>query len=229
MLPAVLPAVSYRDKRQGRGLKLPEQRSLSLRAGVLGREPGTRLPAAGSREPGACGTVNPGKASINAVIEDKRKLLLRLGQKGTWSRWRAPNSRHAVVAPPAERCDLTHTATATQRGKPVALPFRDSEPQGQPTGLRVEDSGESESRPVMGRIGVAPQTATSPHAKAGRLPSGVGGREPTANRRRLSCRTVGEVARNFAGATAATEVISVAGSAVGTPRLAPSPMRQPRV
>ena len=51
-------------------------------------------------------------------------------------------------------------------------------------GLRVKDEGGSEGRPVMGRIGVA----TSPHAKAGRLPSGVGGREPSANRRREQSR-----------------------------------------
>src|SRR5215468_6130284 len=57
-------------------------------------------------------------------------------------------------------------------------------------GLRVEDEGGSESRPVMGRIGVEPK-ATSPHPKGGRLPSGVGGREPSANRRRPRCRTVG--------------------------------------
>jgi len=49
----------------------------------------------------------------------------------------------------------------------------ESEPQGEPIGMRVEEDGKSECRPVMGRIGVA----TSPHAKAGWLPSGVSSQE----------------------------------------------------
>jgi hypothetical protein len=77
-------------------------------------------------------------------------------------------------------------------------------------GLRVEDQGGSESRPVAGRIGVA----TSPHPKGGRLPWGVGGRETSANRRGLGCRFVGEVVTALAGAPAATEV--------STPRLFPA-------
>jgi hypothetical protein len=77
-------------------------------------------------------------------------------------------------------------------------------------GLRVKDEGGSECRPVMGRTGVEP-AATSLHAKAGRLPSGVGGREPSANRRSKQSRTVGEVAMTSAGAACTTEVNSVAG------------------
>src|SRR5260370_17734589 len=77
----------------------------------------------------------------------------------------------------------------------------------------------------MGWIG----GATSPHAKAGRLPSGVDGREASANRRRRRRRSVGEVATTFAGAASATEIISVAGTAVVTLRLSSRPMRQPRL
>jgi len=79
----------------------------------------------------------------------------------------APNSPVADVAPPAERQDLTHAGTGTERGKPVGLPrsvrphkagrTRESEPQGTPKGLRVEDGGRSEGRSVMGRIGVEPE------------------------------------------------------------------------
>jgi hypothetical protein len=65
--------------------------------------------------------VNPGEALINAVTQDKRKVLNRLDQKGTWSGPEAPNSSGAVDAPPAERRDLTHTVTAAERGKPVVL------------------------------------------------------------------------------------------------------------
>ena len=43
-----------------------------------------------------------------------------------------------------------------ERGKPVVLPSGESEPQGEPMGLRVEDGGESEGQPVTGWIGVEP-------------------------------------------------------------------------
>src|SRR5947207_6026827 len=58
-------------------------------------------------------------------------------------------------------------------------------------GLRVAGEGESEGRPVIGRIGVEPQ-ATFTHAKAGRLPSGDGAREKRANlfNRQSRCRRV---------------------------------------
>src|SRR3954454_9408062 len=92
-------------------------------------------------------------------------------------------------------------------------------------GLRVKEEGASEGRSVMGRIGVA----TGPHPKGGRLPSGVGGREPSANRRRLGWRSVGGDATTLALAPAATEDNPVAGSAVVTLRWTPSPMGQPRL
>src|SRR5437868_3676198 len=81
----------------------------------------------------------------------------------------------------------------------------------------------------MGRIGVEP-VATSLHAKAGRLPSGVDGREPSANRRRGQSRSVGGIATIRAGAAPATAIpiISVAGTVVVTSRLTPSPRGQPR-
>jgi len=45
--PAVLPAVSYRDMRQGQlwGVKLPGQRSLLLMEGGPGREANTATPS----------------------------------------------------------------------------------------------------------------------------------------------------------------------------------------
>src|SRR3954453_16459558 len=70
--------------------------------------------------------------------------------------------------------------------------------------------------------------ATSLHAKAGRLPSGVSERKPSVNRRSKQSRTVGEVARTSAGAACATEVNSVAGPVAVTLRLTPRPMGQPR-
>ena len=66
--------------------------------------------------------VNSREALLNVVMLAKRKMLTRLDQKGMWSGPRAPNSLGAVDAPPAERRDLTHTVTATERGKPVVSP-----------------------------------------------------------------------------------------------------------
>jgi len=76
----------------------------------------------------------------------------------------APNSLITDVAPPAERRNLTYAGTCTERGKPVGLlvdtSTQESEPQGEPTGLRVRDGGGSEWLPVMGRIGVEPGGCT---------------------------------------------------------------------
>jgi len=49
-------------------------------------------------------------------------MLIRLDQNGMWPSLEAPNSSSAAVVPPAERRDLTHTVTATERGKPVVSP-----------------------------------------------------------------------------------------------------------
>ena len=66
--------------------------------------------------------VNLREALLNVVMSNKRKMLTRLGQNGTWSSPGAIHSPGADAAPPAKRRDLTHTATATERGKPVAFP-----------------------------------------------------------------------------------------------------------
>jgi hypothetical protein len=60
----------------------------------------------------------------------------------------ALDSPIADVEPPAERRNLTYAGTCTERGKPIGLPVvtatRESEPQGKPMGLWVEDGGKSE-------------------------------------------------------------------------------------
>ena len=64
--------------------------------------------------------------------------------------------------------------------------------------------------------------ATSLHAKAGRLPSGVDGRDPSANRRRGQSRSVGGIAMILAGAAPATATfISVAGTAASNVQVVP--------
>jgi len=113
-----------------------------------------------------------------------------------WPSSGASTSPDADDAPPADKRALTHSGTHTERGKPVALPHeapsydevdvRESEPQGEPAELRVWEDGESECRSVIERIEVERSItrATSPHAKAGRLPSGVSSRESLTNRLR---------------------------------------------
>src|SRR4051794_2194136 len=107
--------------------------------------------------------------------------------------------------------------SAMPRGKPVVLPPLSN--GGKRAARRADwtagkGSGRKRRPACRGRRGVA----LSPHPKGGRLPRGVGGREPSANRRRGRCRTVGGIATVLAGAAPATEVIAVAGSAVVTPR-----------
>ena len=124
--------------------------------------------------------VNICELLINVVNCDKPtrklrvKMLTGLSQNGKGSGMDAPNSSIADTAPPAERQNLNHMGTCMERGKPVGLPVKESEPQGTLIGLRVEDGGESKSLAVIGGIGVEPvvkvretrRLARSLHAKA---------------------------------------------------------------
>jgi hypothetical protein len=87
----------------------------------------------------------------------------------------APNSSIADVDPPAERRDLTYAGTCTERGKPIGLlvvtAARESEPQGEPMGLWVEDGGKSECLCVVGRIGVEPGGCTVSATKRAHHPT----------------------------------------------------------
>jgi hypothetical protein len=56
--------------------------------------------------------------------------------------------------PPVERQGLNPLVTHAKHGKPVFLPARAGGPQGKLLGMQVEDTGESEGRPVMGGIGI---------------------------------------------------------------------------
>ena len=62
------------------------------------------------------------EAPINVVMSNKRKMLLRLGQNGTWSGLGVTQSPGADAAPSAKRRDLTHTVTEVERGNPAASP-----------------------------------------------------------------------------------------------------------
>ena len=66
--------------------------------------------------------VNICEPLINVVNVDKRKVLIRLSQKGEWSGSGAVVSSDADYAPPANRWDLTRTGVCTERGKPDVVP-----------------------------------------------------------------------------------------------------------
>ena len=145
------------------------------------REPKLRLRAAtrsGARKDGMANICEP---LINVVIPSKPKVLTGLDQNGTWSEqglvYLLPQTRR----PPANRRSLTHSANHVERGKSVVLQKGTAPREGRPMGRRTRDQGHSEGRSVMGWIEVEPR-ATSPHAKAGRLPRGPWSRESLTNR-----------------------------------------------
>jgi hypothetical protein len=120
------------------------------------------------------GMANSDEPRINAVIANKPKRLKGLDQKGRWSGRGAPNSPLADAAPPAERGGLipSRNGTHVERGKPDGLyKAVESDPQGAPIGQRVRDTGASEGRLVMRRIGRMPNPKGCP------LPAGKDSRE----------------------------------------------------
>ena len=99
-----------------------------------------------------------------------------MNQNGTQPGRSAVISLRADIVLPAERRDLTSTGVVSVRN--VVSPNGpigsvESDPRGSPMPVGVEDAGESERRPVIGRIGVS----TSPHPKGRPLPAGLGSRE----------------------------------------------------
>ena len=76
-----------------------------------------------------------------------------------WTGLVASNSISTVVVPPVNRRSLTPSGICVEHGKPVVLLLafgrEESELQNKLMGLRVKDAGESESRSVMERIGIA--------------------------------------------------------------------------
>jgi hypothetical protein len=99
-----------------------------------------------------------------------------MSQKGKQPGQDAEMSSCADIVLPAERRDLTPTGVVSVRN--VVSPNGptgsvESDPRGLPVPVGVKDAGESERRPVTGRIGVQ----TLPHPKGRPLPAGLGSRE----------------------------------------------------
>src|SRR5262249_4374482 len=135
---------------------------------------------------GLSGMVNKCELSANRRHSQQAKDADRLGPKGTWSVQGLKTSLSWTND--HRRIERTFATLAHKRN--TISPYRslqEDKSQGESIALRVEDEGESERRSVIERIGVEP-SATSPHAKAGRLPSGLSSRENPANRLRRKSR-----------------------------------------
>jgi len=152
------------------------------------REGTLALPASGGAGTRVEGKVNIGERSSTVVTYYKPKDADRLAPK-----------RHVVGTGTGviSVMDTQHHRRIERTFPLVCLrlntvsPSRShlgSDPQGTAMAWRVEDDGESERRAVIARIGVAGIHPTSPHAKAGRLPSGHPARESLANRHRRQSR-----------------------------------------
>jgi hypothetical protein len=132
--------------------------------------------------------VNICESLINAVSFNKPKMLIsprkaqRLEPKGKWSGIGDLTSPIADGVPPAERRDLTHAGMQAKRGKPVVLP-KDAVQTGKRAARRADGTAGKgwwrKRMPPRNETdrGCASHTATSPHAKAGRLLPGLPSRE----------------------------------------------------
>jgi len=126
--------------------------------------------------------VNKCELSVNRRQFQQAKDADRLEPKGTWS---AQGLKLSLSwTNDHRRIERAFSTLADKRN--TVSPYRslwEDKPQGKSIAVRVEDEGEREHRSVIERIGVEP-SATSLHAKAGRLPSGLSSRESPANRLR---------------------------------------------
>jgi hypothetical protein len=143
--------------RQRDGVKLAGQCTPSSKEASRTREGKAYLRAWRGRGLGWAVLVNLCESLINPVIENKPNMLTGLGQKA--SGWTAgcKLQPQGLLYPPGERRDLTRSCCL--RGTRQTRPFAGN---GKPTarkadGGRAWDGGKSESRPVMGRTGIAPQ------------------------------------------------------------------------
>ena len=93
--------------------------------------------------------VNESELLINVVMHNKPKVLRGLNQKVCGQAQRVNGSLTWLLLHRRKRQHLTYSGTHAERGKPVTLPPRESEPQGEPMGSQVWDSRKSERHLVM--------------------------------------------------------------------------------
>src|SRR5262245_56369410 len=109
------------------------------------------------------GRANPGELPINAVRTSKPKALRGLDQKVRGQVQGSPPSPAVAVGATGEQAEPQPSVvrpwnvvspSSSLRGRLAA--------RRSPMGRRVEDEGESERRPVIGRIGVEPSGEITP-------------------------------------------------------------------
>jgi hypothetical protein len=98
----------------------------------------------------------------------------------------APRTPVVVTTLPAPRADLPHVGRQAERGKPVVLPLG-MHPAREADGTAGTGRG-SKRQPACHGVERGCAVATSPHAKAGRLPSGLSSRANVTNRLRRDSR-----------------------------------------
>jgi hypothetical protein len=118
-------------------------------------------------------------------MHDKPKMLTGLDQNGMWSVAPSFVVEHTDMRTTGVQAEPTPLVVMyAQHGKPDAPPETAGQPQGRLLVQRVKECGESEGRSVIGRI----RGATSPGAKASRLPCGLSWQENLRNCDRGECR-----------------------------------------
>ena len=131
--------------------------------GRASREGTRRLPASRRSGTRVDGMANSGELPINVVRTSKPKMLTGLNQNGMWP--------GAGASPfPCRRCRATGEQAEPKPS--VVRPWNVVSPSSSlrgrlaarrsPMGRRVEDEGESERCPVIGRIGVEPLGEITP-------------------------------------------------------------------
>ena len=146
MTAPVMPLTGpYRSVRrwQRRGAKPPRQCSRCFE-----HQRGAEL--------GFSSRVNESELLINLVMHDELKMLISSNQKVRGQVQRVNCSLTWWLFHRRKRPHLTDSGTQAQRGKPVTLPMRQSEPQGQPMEWQVGESRKSKRPAVMVGIEVEP-------------------------------------------------------------------------
>ena len=181
--PAVPSAVSYELRRRGNEPSKALGQCIPQPTGWhRNREATVYLPASGGAGLGW---------RARSAYANSRSRVVNRSQPKVLSGWSWSQARKLVLlpswanqAPGVQRGPHPFVVIPAERGKPVALPFGGRTAVRPTMALRVKDEGESERRPLMGRI----RGATFPGTKVSRLPSGLASRESGANRPRKQSR-----------------------------------------
>lgn len=180
----------YRDTRQeqSRGVTLSGQRSLAQQSDRRSARNDGDCQHRGGRELGCAGMANGREPLLNAVKINEPKMLTGSNQKGTWL------GAGRVPYPVRRRDSHRRTGGASPSvvlPRNVVTPYPSRQGQQPARGAYggAGTGGGSKRRPGgNGRDRECAVAATSSHAQASRLPSGLSARERLTNRSRRQSR-----------------------------------------